>query len=485
MPTFFYLWQRYLKYTLLAQNNRLFKTIILLLVVSFTFLLRAVHSDRVPGYGHLEEHLFGWSGIYLIEEGVPVSWSTLDYPKSRIVYSGPVYGAIGNAAVAYVDLVKPWLDEPPLFSLIIGGSAHLFGADRHQLIPSAYLRFPMLIISLFTSLTLFFLTRKLFGFWVGAGAVLIWGTVPLFVFGSRLAVPENVIALFYLLSLYLFLVFKKRQSPTLFLLLCVLPGVAGLMKPTGFFIAPLISFLFFQLKQWKQGGLVLLMTTPFIAGFLAYGFYLDPEVFPKILSIQGMRPTGWNGLAYLLANPAFDIFPFYDAWYLFAWVIALYFLLIPHKADGVSFLSLAFIYWVLIAVLSGGEHDLLPWYRFPFFPLLAIYLALGLRQVLVKPNFFSLALAVGFLPGNYSYLVNAFHPSISSALFRAQFSLLTLPGILYMLWQTKWFKQACRAAVVVSLLAGFIINILVVKNYYSRTCEAKVCPIGPGTFLTR
>ncbi len=466
-------------------SNHGLRVLLFVLVLASTFVLRSIHSDRIPQFGHLEEHLYGWSGMYLIEEGAPVSWSTLDYPKKNIIYSGPIYGGIGNSAVSYVDLVKPWLDEPPLFSLITGGTAHLFGADRHQLIPPSYLRFPMLFVSLFTSLVLFLLGRKLFGFWIGLGALLIWGTVPLFVFSSRLAVPENVIVLLYLLALYLFLLHKDRANLFFFLLLCIIPGVAGLMKPTGFFIAPLIAFLFFQTKQWKKGAIIMASLIPFIAAFIIYGIFWDPQLFLKILAIQGLRPAGWNALTYLLSNPAFDIFPFYDAWYLFAWIIAMYILLKPDKDTSLAFLSLAFIYWVLVVILSGGEQDLLPWYRYPLFPILAIYLALGLRHIFKNPSFFTLTLAAGFLPGNYIHLVNAFHPNISSSLFRSQLSALALPGILFALWQTKFFKQICQAVIVLVIASGILINVLVVKNYYSRICEAKICPIGPSTFLTR
>ena len=39
-------------------------------------VLRLHDYDRMPTAGHAEELLYGWSGIYLIEEGVPQSWVT-------------------------------------------------------------------------------------------------------------------------------------------------------------------------------------------------------------------------------------------------------------------------------------------------------------------------------------------------------------------------------------------------------------------------
>jgi 4-amino-4-deoxy-L-arabinose transferase-like glycosyltransferase len=471
------------KLQLLSQNTY-FKVMLLISILVLTFFLRAIHSDRVPGYGHLEEHLFGWSGMYLIEEGVPVSWSTLDYPKDHVIYSGPV-GSKDTFAVTYVDLIKPWLDEPPLFSLIIGGSATLFGADRHFIIPSSYMRFPMLFFGLLTSITLFLLTKKLFGYWIAIGAVFIWGTVPLFVFSSRLAVPENAIAWFYLLCLYLFLLYKDKPRVIFLLLLCTIPGIAGLMKPTGYFIAPLIAFLFFQQKQWKKGAFILIALVPFILAFLWYGLHFDPQSFWHILAIQGGRPAGWNGLTYLLSNPGYDIFPFFDAWYVFSWIAAFYLIIKNHDHAGIKFISWALLYWLLIVLVSGGEQDMLPWYRYPLFPLLSIYLTLGIQTLLAQSNFFSLVIASAFLPGNRIHLVNAFFENTPSTLFRLEFAATLIPGLLRDLWPTNFFKRLTTLTIVVLILAGVILNILVIWNYYARICEAKVCPIGPSTFLTR
>lgn len=465
------------------------RILLLVAVIILTSSLRSIHSDRVPTYGHLEEHLYGWSGIYLLEEGVPVSWSTLDYPEEKKIFKGALKDKYTFTQV-YVDLVKPWLDEPPLFSLILGASAKAFGADRHSVLPSSYLRFPMIFIACLTSIVLFLFSQKLFGYWIGLTSVFLWGTIPLMVFSSRLAVPENAISLLYLLSLYLFLLYQNKPKKGLFFSLLILPGIAGLMKPTGFFIAPFISFLFFKDKKWKKGAIALLAVIPSILGFISYGLYYDPRLFWHIISIQGFRPVGWNALAYILSTPAFDIFPFYDSWYIFAWVAAFFFILLASQEStlrekGVNILSWALIYWILVILFSGGEQDLLPWYRYPIFPLLAIYASLGIRHLLKFPGFLSLALAAGLLLGNRVHLVNAFHPNTTASVFRLEFLLLILPGLLYTIWQHALLKRIIFLTLCLILILGTMINFLVVKDYYKLICEAKVCPIGPSTILTR
>lgn len=58
-------------------NWRIFKVVIFLLVLYFTFILRAHNFDRSPQIGNLEEMVYSWSGIYLVETGTPVSWSRI------------------------------------------------------------------------------------------------------------------------------------------------------------------------------------------------------------------------------------------------------------------------------------------------------------------------------------------------------------------------------------------------------------------------
>src|SRR3990172_7648733 len=66
------------------------KAVVFAAVFIFTFILRAHNYDRVPTANHLDEQLYAWSGIHLVETGVPVSWSTLDYPKRAEVFRGDI-----------------------------------------------------------------------------------------------------------------------------------------------------------------------------------------------------------------------------------------------------------------------------------------------------------------------------------------------------------------------------------------------------------
>ena len=198
----------------LHKDNRGLKVFIFVLVFYVTFILRAHNYERVPSPSHLDEMMYAWSGINLIETGVPISWSTLDYPARAEVYKGTM-SYLGGDPQASVALYKPWLDQPPLFSLIAGGFAHIYGADKNGFMPSSYIRMPVVLMGAVTSIFVFLIMRLVSGYWTGILAMTIYGTVPLLVFASRSALAENFIAMNLMITVYLMIKFVK--SPRFFI----------------------------------------------------------------------------------------------------------------------------------------------------------------------------------------------------------------------------------------------------------------------------
>ncbi|MBI2012160.1 glycosyltransferase family 39 protein [Candidatus Daviesbacteria bacterium] len=458
------------------------KLVLFILVFLFTFILRTHNFDKVPGEGHLEEHLFGWAGIYLIEEGVPVSWSALDYPKKNQVYLGPK-SLNGGPPIQSVTLYKPWLDEPPLYSLISGGAAHLYGADKNYLLPASYIRAPAIIFAALTSILIFLIAKILSGYWMGILSLLIYGVTPIFVFSSRLSVPENLIALLFTLAVYLIIKFNETKNIAYLLIVPLLAGLGGLAKPTGYFITFFAMYFAFAQKKPKLFFYLFLATIPFVIIFILYGFYFDKDIFLKIVSIQGSRPAGFSGLAFLLQTPAYDIFTFFDGWFVFCLLFSIYFLINP--PEGLKkVVPFAFLYWVVIVLLSGGEQDLLPWYRYPIYPMMAIMGAWGIQVIFNKITFFKSVLLVGLLLATRYYLINPFRSGIPSNTFRVLFSLLTLPSLFYELYRKEFLEKICKIILVVVIVVGVYFNSIYIYNQFEIVCESLSCPIGPSTSLS-
>lgn len=457
----------------------------LVLVISFLFLtiLKLHNYDRMPHPVHAEELLYGWSGIYLIETGVPQSWSTLDYPDSNLVFDG----IVGDKDNMYLPakLYRPWLDEPPLFSLIAGGTAHLFGNDRRAVINPAYARLPTVLISLGTMLLIFWTGWSFFGFGIGLLAMVYYGITPIFVFGSRLSVPENVIAFASAGMIILAFRYQKKPDWRLAHIFGATAAILGLMKPTGFFIAPLMVYVCWQKKRYRDIATIVGWVMAGILAFAYYGYSYDWELFKHIVSIQGQRFAGWTGLANIFTTPAFDIFEMNDGWYIFSFLMAIFYSLRPRKNPKKQLLSLFFIYWLLVAVFAGTETDLLPWYRYPFFPFLALYGALGLRYVLKRVNFFTATLIFGlFLTSRY-FLANDFRPTTPTNVFRFTMLFLLLPSLLAMAAKTETGNKITKTLLVCFVVLGGFFNSRYIYSAFETRCENKRCPMDKQIILSR
>ncbi|HET7098857.1 MAG TPA: glycosyltransferase family 39 protein [Patescibacteria group bacterium] len=471
------------------------KVIVFLFVLVTTFILRAHNYEKVPTPNHLDEMLYAWSGLSLIETGTPVSWSTLDYPKRAEVFKG-VINYKGGKPDASVTLYKPWLDEPPLFSLLVGEFAHLYHADRNQFVPSSYIRMPMVIISTLTSVLVFLIAFEVSGFVSGILAMTIYGFTPIFVFASRNAMPETLIAFLFAVAIFLIIKFWKNPSIYYILPIPILAGIAGLSKPTGFFIIPIAIFMVFWRKYQdnqivlglKYCTYLLLATLPFIGFFYWYGFHFDAEIFKIITTIQSNRPVGFASLAWFFISPAFETKILIDGWYIFCLVSAIFLMFsasqFSEKDKLRKIVVFAFVYWVSVVMVSGGERDLLPWYRFPIFPFMAILGAWGIEYILKNVNLFTSFIAVGLLLGNRVLLVNAFHPNISATNYRIIFALLMAPSIINTIFQKKWLAKLSKFVVGLAIITGLIINLIYIYMAFEIECQSKTCTFVPTTPLS-
>lgn len=455
-----------------------------LLVITFLFLavIRLHDYDRVPGASHAEELLYGWSGIHLIETGEPVSWSTLDYPDENLVFDGIVGDK--NGVYLPAKLYKPWVDEPPLYSLLAGGASHLYGDDREMVLPTSHTRIPSVLASLVTMGLVFWVGYHFFGFWAGYMAMLVYGVSPIMVFGSRLSVPENIIALMTLMSLAMMPKYDKKPSKRMAGVWGVMAVIGGLMKPTGFFIAPLMMFVSARKKRWADVLIILLLTLAGVGLFVAYGYWLDWELFKTIVEIQGVRFAGWTGLAYIFSSPGYDIWPMFDGWYIFALLSTIFFAFKSKKSKELGWIILFWIYWLMVAVFSGTEQDMLPWYRYPMFPLMAIMGGLGLIKFLKDVRFVNMALAVGLLLSGRYFLHNAFRPTTDPNVFRMVYLLLVSPSLINMIWPKEILKNVSRVLLVGVILAGAYFNAKYIYSAFSIDCESITCPMGPSTWLS-
>lgn len=467
----------------------------------FLALVRLHDYDRQPYTVHAEELLYGWSGLYLIETGVPRSWSALDYSDDYLVFDGRVGPEDG--LYLYGKLYEPWLDEPPLFSLILGATAKYYGADRDQVIPASYMRLPVVLASLVTMALVLVVTWRWFGYWTGMLALVIYGSSPLIVFASRLAVPENMFALAVIGSVWWADVYGRKSGWGFPIFIGVISLLLGLMKPTGFFFAPLGIFWVVKNGNWRHIWPILVGLLLGVVAFLAYGYHYGWELFMHIVEIQGGRFAGWSGLPYIFVKPAFDIFEFIDGWYILAFFLTSWIVFREQiglgtilgeddvkkkltkeeriKSERVYLLGMWWLFWLLVAIFGGTEQDLLPWYWFSMFPILAVLGGVGLRALVRRASFLSLVLVVGMLLSSRWHLSNAFRPTTDPWVFRWLVAFLVAPGLVDMVWPSDILKKISRAILIGVIVMGVWLNSKYVYSVFAVRCESKTCPIGPST----
>jgi hypothetical protein len=135
-------------------------------------------------------------------------------------------------------------------------------------------------------------------------------------------------------------------------------------------------------------------------------------------------------------------------------------------------------------MVSGGQTDVLPWYRFPAFPLLAILGAWGIQLIVQRADFFATFLAAGLLLGNRYLLSNDFRPNVLPMNYRLIFSGLMAPSLLQPVLNRHWLKKFSQGIIIGIVVIGIYFNSKYIYNVFQINCENKTCPWGPATNLS-
>lgn len=123
---------------------------LLSLILLLAFGARLIHYDQFPVYGETQDEVaWTWLGSSLLKEGVPSAWSKFS------AYEGFEYKRI----VGFGSLVRPFLDHPPLFSLI-PGFVHLATSEWSQIPSVRVIRFPMIFLGTLNVFLLFLVAKK-------------------------------------------------------------------------------------------------------------------------------------------------------------------------------------------------------------------------------------------------------------------------------------------------------------------------------------
>lgn len=373
--------------------------IFLVVFVLFMGLILRLHNYSVyPQRGATsDEYSYSFLGVSLLTKHIPISWSAVSAYKNRSDLT------IKNL---YFPIVFPYFDHPPLNGLIVGSWALIFGQNTFSKIELGTIRLIPIFLSMLSSVIVFALGYRFFGFKTGLWALLIYSTTVIFIMNGRVVLAENLLTPFLLIAIYLFYVFRKSMTLTKTIFIGILCGLAFWTKELGI-VAFLSMLCLFIAEKIKLKFILMLIAISLFSVLLyvSYGMYYDWEVFKAVISIQSDRIVGPETLLHVMSTPIIINKTYNDGWYFLGFIS--FFLSFLDYRKYKFLLVPAFVYFLLM-IFSLTERGEMGWYLIPLFPFMALFTANFLVEGLEKKNWsiFLLLIFVGLYEVQYLFRAN-------------------------------------------------------------------------------
>lgn len=346
--------------------------IILLAVAFFGFFLRAINYDKVPAFLETaDEVMYPWAGITFLQTGVPSSWTwNPSYSNGNKI---TLWGADFN-------IVTPWIEKPPLYSLITGSVALLFGENQFDKVRISTIRITPLILSFFSIILVGLVAKNFFNESVAILASFLYATIPTIVIANRLSLTENLLIPLTLLAIWILTLEKEgrfqKLKPYLIGLVC---GLALATRQFAVVLPVTIVIHLIIKKEIKQAAIISIISVVFGLIYPLIGLYFDRPLFMKVLDdlhnyySYGI-PQGINNIfRFPMITYKFNLFPDGSILAGFLLLITSPFIF-KEKQEYLRLISFPLAYLVLLALLESGEFTF-GWHFYPIFPFIAIILA--------------------------------------------------------------------------------------------------------------
>lgn len=373
--------------------------VVCVLITLLGAAFRLYHYDTVPH--HLwtaDEYAFAWSGMSLLRDHVPTGWSWLK-----------VYGSVPRVEWQgdYYKLVTPWLDHPPLFSLLPGAAALAGGAVHFFDCTLSVIRIPSLLLGIASLPLLYVLSLRIGSTTMAMIATLIYAVNPNTVFLSRLAVAENLIVVLSLLVMLLYVRYSETSKPRYLYIGAVLAGLACLAKVTGVYLVLALCALSLLHGRWRHFFIVGFIGAAILSLYPIYGWYYDFDLFVRVVTGHAGRfnLAELPRVTRMFYSKSDHPLPF-DPVFLLGWLVFVWYawktaslIVLPllradrrgsqagvfgsaapdAKAEGArrkaEVIVVPVASYAAVLFASGGISHLYPWYGIPFYPF--IFLAIG------------------------------------------------------------------------------------------------------------
>lgn len=434
-------------------NFRLRHFVFFILLLTLALGLRFKDYYLFPVGGETADE-FAWTylGSSLLQTGQPTSWSYFAPYAPDYIYSDKLAGA---------PLVRPALDHPPLFSLL-PGFAHSLKNNWESFASLKVIRLPMVFLGTFNVLLVYLVAAGYFRkkTWAYV-ATMIYATAPIFVFGSRLVVAENLLITWTLLAL---LVLKQEKWRYRFLALVGIGVLAFLTKVAGLVVPASIAVYGLAAKDKKTFWAGVLGAILGVAAFALYGAFYNFGLMVEIVGSQAGRDLGLATLQNrFFLHPSVVEKTFFDGWA----ILGLFMIFVSFFRNKRRYLALnifAALNLVFI-LLTSGEQTFHGWYDYPLYPLFALAIASGLRLIFKFHSWLALALVwLLLLP---LLRMSAIHGGWYLGLDNLERRLLALVGVIPFAFELLGLdakKVKISAWVLLLLIFGFNIYTILVFN---------------------
>ncbi len=441
------------------------KFIIVIIVLALLgVFLRLVDYSKIPPFDVTKDEFFyPWSGMTFLQTGVPKAWSLFDaYPTGEIVYK---WGT-------WYRIVSPWVEKPPLYSLLAGFWMLGNGVTDMFEVRLSLLRILPITISFFTILFLALFANKLFGKTVAVISTVIYATVPTIVMGNRLSLVENLLTPIVLAGLYLFLILKGERMLN-YLILSTFCALALLTKNIGAALPATFFIYYLSKRKWKALMIISSISAlaflfhPIIATvYYGFGQFLNVMgAYQKVHALAGPPELVSTIFRFPIVGHQWDkIFP--DGPMLLGYIL-LFSAPMWLKRDEenlkkiISLIGFPFVYIISLGLLesAGTPYSFFGWHVYPIYPFLAILIGKLFVDVWEDPKIEKLALiylTVGFSTVRFLTLIfPSTHKSWQEILSIVLLALLSLSFLR---------KSVVRNILVVSFFIFIAINCILIFN---------------------
>jgi hypothetical protein len=478
-----------------------------LLVVAF--VLRAHQFDRIPYPNETaDEYAFLWSGWSLLRDGTPTSWSW-----KEAYGAAPRYFANGTL----YQIVTPWLDHPPLYSLFVGAAARLTSANELLDVPLRAGRAASVLLGSLAVGLLYALTRLTHGRAVATIAGSIFAVVPTMVLASRLVVAESLTVVLLLVGLLAgaFVVGARPGTagadacashvdsdesdlasgrPGRWLVWYAVALVAALLAPLakvpGVAVGPAIAIVLAQRGRQRLAFGAALASLVGVALYVGYGAALSWPFFSALMADQSSRSTGMEVLSFLLTGASTGPVSGRDAWIPLLWLAAAY---ATFRRDRL--LAALLIPYLIVVIATVDQSVPRVWYREPLFPGLCLAGAIFLRDTWRRPEALRVCLIVFAL--GFGKLAEGMQlwESIGVAghrLYPLAVGLLATPIVGSLFWRANGWRIALRGEVGVVVAAALVASVVQVWQadrlypaYHPSPYEEVAVPTSAGASIRR